>query len=430
MKFLVVGAGAREHAICWRLAREGVEVLVAPGNPLMTDVAEVRANVALADHEGLVALARKQKVDLVVVGPEAPLVGGLVDRLAAAGIAAFGPSAAAARLEASKSFAREVCTAAAVPMAAGRAFDHVRPALDFVEQIAGSAGVVVKADGLAAGKGVAVCESFAEAERAVRDALELDRFGASGRRIVIEQQLDGEEASVIAICDGRDAVLLPPARDHKRLLDGDQGPNTGGMGAYSPVAELSDVDLLRLRTELFRPVLAEMAGRGIGFRGALFAGMMLTASGPRVLEFNVRLGDPEAQVMLPRLKDEIGPLFVAAATGSLGTITQLPILRAKPDATVGITLAAEGYPEAPRAGDRISGVADTRAGGALVFGAGVGTDDEGELVTAGGRIVTVVGTGADPNAAAEAAYAAAQQIAFAGRQMRSDIGRSLVGAAA
>jgi phosphoribosylamine--glycine ligase len=219
MKVMVVGSGAREHAICWRLAGEGIDVIAVPGNPLMVDVAEVHASVALTDSEALVALARKQNVDLVVVGPEAPLVGGLVDRLTRAGIAAFGPTAAASRLEASKSFAREVCAAAAVPVAAGVAFDHVRPALEYAELMGGD--VVVKADGLAGGKGVAVCGGFGEAQRAVRDALELDRFGASGRRVVIEQRLDGVEASVIAICDGRDAVLLPAARDHKRLLDGD-----------------------------------------------------------------------------------------------------------------------------------------------------------------------------------------------------------------
>ena len=430
MKILVVGAGAREHAICWRLATDGAEVVVASGNALMGDAADVRGNVALADHEGLVALARKQKVDLVVVGPEAPLVAGLVDRLTKADIPAFGPSAAAARLEASKSFAREVCLAAAVPMAAGRAFDHVQPALEYAELIGDSTGVVVKADGLAAGKGVAICEGFSEAERAVRDALELDRFGASGRRVVIEERLDGAEASVIAICDGRDAVLLPAARDHKRLRDGDEGPNTGGMGAYSPVAELTDVDLLRLRTQLFRPVLAEMVGRGITFRGALFAGLMLTSAGPRLLEFNVRLGDPETQVMLPRLQDQVAPLFMAAATGSLDDVSDTPILRTGQDATVGITLAAEGYPDAPRTGDPVTGIDTAHAGGALVFGAGVRKGETGEVVTAGGRIATVVATGTDLDAAAQAAYAAAERIEFTGRQMRTDIGRTLVGAAA
>jgi phosphoribosylamine--glycine ligase len=310
-------------------------------------------------------------------------------------------------------------------MAAGRAFDHVTPALEYVELMSGE--VVVKADGLAAGKGVAICDTFGEAESAVRDSLELDRFGASGRRLVIEERLDGVEASVIAICDGRDAVLLPPARDHKRLLDGDHGPNTGGMGAYSPLVELTDANLLRLRTELFRPVLAEMSGRGITFRGALFAGLMLTDDGLRVLEFNVRLGDQEAQVMLLRLQQQIAPLFAAAASGSLGDIESPPILRTSGDAAIGVTLAADGYPDSPRTGDAISGIEEARAEGALVFGAGVRNDDTGELVTAGGRVATVVGTGADVEAAAGAAYEAAGRIDFVGRQMRTDIGRSLVG---
>jgi phosphoribosylamine--glycine ligase len=225
-------------------------------------------------------------------------------------------------------------------------------------------------------------------------------------------------------------VVLPAARDHKRLLAGDLGPNTGGMGAYSPVPDLTDLDLLRLRSELFRPVLAEMSGRGISFRGALFAGLMLTAEGPRVLEFNVRLGDPEAQVMLPRLQRDIAPLFVAAATRSLGEVTTQPILRTGEEAAVGVTLAADGYPESPRAGDAITGIAEARAQGALVFGAGVRTGDRGELVTAGGRVLTVVGTGSDVGVAADAAYAAAELIEFAGRQMRTDIGRQLVGVGA
>jgi phosphoribosylamine--glycine ligase len=235
---------------------------------------------------------------------------------------------------------------------------------------------------------------------------------------------------VIAICDGRDAVLLPAARDHKRLLDGDEGPNTGGMGAYSPVPELTEVDLLRLRSELFRPILAEMTGRGISFRGALFAGLMLTADGPRVLEFNVRLGDPEAQVILPRLLDPLAPLIAAAATGALSDVTDLPVLRSGPEATVGITLAVDGYPDAPRTGDVLTGITEARQSGALVFGAGVRTDGDARLVTGGGRVVTVVGDGPDVETAAAVAYAGAEHVEFAGRRMRTDIGRSLVGAAA
>jgi phosphoribosylamine--glycine ligase len=313
-------------------------------------------------------------------------------------------------------------------MALGQAFDHVKPALEYAQQI--ESGVVVKADGLAGGKGVSVCANLAEAERAVRDALELDRFGASGRRVVIEERVDGVEASVIAICDGRDAVVLPAARDHKRLLDGDKGPNTGGMGAYSPVDELSDVDLLRLRSEVFRPVLAEMTGRGIPFRGALFAGLMLTADGPRVLEFNVRLGDPEAQVILPRLEQPVTPLLVAAAAGSLAEIDVLPIVPTAEISTVGVTLSAEGYPGSVRTGDPIQGVEDARSSGALVFGAGVRRDDLGRLATSGGRVLTVVGRGTNLAAATEDAYAAAGRIEFAGRRMRTDIGRALAEVAA
>jgi phosphoribosylamine--glycine ligase len=428
MKVLVVGSGAREHAICWRLASEGATVLAAPGNLLMADVAEVRPGAGLADGDAIVRLAQEEKVDLVVVGPEAPLVDGLVDRFNACGVPCFGPTAAAARLEASKSFAREVCTAAAVPMAAGRAFDHVRPALEYAERYAGE--VVVKADGLAAGKGVSVCDTLGEAERAVRDALELDRFGASGRRVVIEERLDGLEASVIAICDGRSAAVLPAARDHKRLLDGDRGPNTGGMGAYSPLPELDEVGLLRLREELFLPVLAEMYGRGIPFRGALFAGLMLTAAGPRLLEFNARLGDPETQVILPRLERPIAPLLFAAASGGFDAEALRAILAATGDASVGVTLAVQGYPDAPRTGDEIDGLDVARADGALIFGAGVRLDSNGRAVTAGGRVLTVVGRARDVAAAAEVAYAAAESISFDGRSMRSDIGRRLVGVAA
>ena len=233
MRVLVVGSGAREHALCWRLASEGAHVIAAPGNPLMRDVAEVRAEVALGDLTAIVALALAERFDLVVVGPEAPLVAGLVDRLSAAGIPSFGPTTAAARIEASKSYAREICGAAGVPMAQGSAFESVAPAVDYAERL--GAPVMVKADGLAAGKGVVICANIREAELTIRDQIEGGRFGAGGRRVVVEQWLAGVEASVIAICDGRDAVILPSARDHKRLGDGDGGPNTGGMGAYSPV---------------------------------------------------------------------------------------------------------------------------------------------------------------------------------------------------
>lgn len=422
LRVLVVGSGAREHALCWQLARDGVgRVLVAPGNALMRDVAEVRSTIAVDDHEGIIALALAEAVDLVVVGPEAPLVHGLADRLAAAGIPCFGPTAAAARIEGSKAFAREVCRAAGVPMAMGAAFESVEPAMAYAEVI--GLPVVIKADGLAAGKGVSVCTTLAEVEDSVRDLVEARRFGESGRRFVVERLLIGVEASVIALCDGERAALLPAARDHKRLGEADTGPNTGGMGAYSPVPELDVESLVTLDSLVFQPVLAEMRRRGAPFRGALFAGLMLTADGPRVLEFNARFGDPETQAILPMLAVPLAPLLVDAARGSLAG----GLVPAITGATVALTLAADGYPSAPRSGDVIEGIDSARASGALVFGAGLVRGERGGLVTAGGRVLTVVGRGEDLSRAADAAYAAADLITFAGRVMRRDIGRSLAG---
>jgi phosphoribosylamine---glycine ligase len=429
MKVLVVGSGAREHALCWRLAGDpGVgSVSCAPGNVLMRDVADVRPDVSATDMEGLVALARQIGADLVVVGPEAPLVAGLADRLAGAGIRCFGPTAQAAALEGSKAFARDVCRAAGVPMAEGRAFDQTAPALAFAASLHGP--VVVKADGLAGGKGVTICDSAAEVEAAVRGAHEEGRFAEAGRRVVIEEYLDGREASVIAVCDSRAALLLPAARDHKRLRDGDSGPNTGGMGAYSPVAELDAEALEQIGRKIHLPVLAEMARWGRPFCGALFAGLMLTPDGPRVLEFNVRFGDPETQAQLPRLAVPLAPLLAAAADDRLADAArsigvQDMLLPTLPGATVAVSLAAAGYPESTRRGDAIHGVAAAIERGSLVFGAGVAAGPDGELVTAGGRVITVVASGGDVESTAEGAYEAAAEIGFAGRQLRLDIGRA------
>ena len=427
LRVLIVGSGAREHALAWRLASEpgAGRILVAPGNPLMQDVAETRPDVRAPDFDAILRLCRDERVDLVVVGPEAPLVDGLADRLASAGVACFGPSAAAARLEGSKAFAREVCRAAGVPMAIGRAFAGTRGAIEYAETL--GLPIVVKADGLAAGKGVTICSTFSEAERAIREALEDHRFGAAGATVVVERHLTGSEASVIALCDGATALALPAARDHKRLLDGDRGPNTGGMGAYSPLPDLDDAQLTRLVARTFEPVLAHMAERGTPFRGALFCGLMLTADGPRVLEFNARLGDPETQAILPRLTEPLAPVLLAAAQGSLAGFGPIA---ATPDATVSLTLAAQGYPAAPRGGDEIRGIDEARATGALVFAAGVARDGDGVLVTAGGRVLSVVGVGQDLEKAAGAAYEAAERIEFAGKLLRRDIGRGLATVAA
>jgi phosphoribosylamine---glycine ligase len=293
---LVIGSGGREHALAWRLRMDGVErVVVAPGNPLMTDVAELSADVATTDFDAIVRLARAE-ADLVVVGPEAPLVGGLADRLIEEGVPVLGPTRAAAALEGSKAFCRAVAGAAGVAMAHGADFTDAGRAIELAQVM--DAPLVIKADGLAAGKGVTVCETLDEAEAAIREAFG-GRFGAAGRRVIVERALEGREVSIIALCDGRDAVLLPAARDHKRLGDADTGPNTGGMGAYSPVEDVSESDARAILETVHRPVLAEMARRGTPFRGFLYAGLMLTADGPRLLEFNVRLGDPEAQAILP-----------------------------------------------------------------------------------------------------------------------------------
>jgi phosphoribosylamine--glycine ligase len=425
---LVVGSGAREHALSWRLAVDGVErVLVAPGNPLMTDVADVHAEIAATDFAALAGLARREAA-LVVVGPEAPLVEGLADWLIEEGVACVGPTRAAAALEGSKAFCRAVATAAGVAMAEGADFTAVDEALSYARQL--GAPLVVKADGLAAGKGVTVCPTLNEAEAAIGQALG-GRFGAAGGRVIVERALSGREASLIALCDGRDALLLPPARDHKRLADGDSGPNTGGMGAYSPLEDMAVAQAAALLDAIHRPVLAEMARRGTPFRGFLYAGLMLTADGPRLLEFNARLGDPETQAILPRLAVPLAPLLAAAASGRLAETAPAlgsggSVLPVEPGARVAVSLAAAGYPDAPRAGDVIAGIEEARRAGALVFAAGVARSAGGELLTAGGRVLTVVGQGEDVAEAADAAYAAAEQVSFAGRVMRRDVGRAAV----
>jgi phosphoribosylamine---glycine ligase len=416
-RVLVVGSGAREHALAWRLAQDaGVEAVhVAPGNAGMADVATVHSDVGAADFGALAALGRRLAVDLVVVGPEGPLALGLADALAGSGLVVFGPFRAAAALESSKSFCRSVAEAVGIPMADGASFDEPEAAIRFARAL--GAPVVVKADGLARGKGVRVCPTLAGAEVAIRDALERGVYGTAGARVVVERQLIGREASLMAVCDGRRALALPPARDYKRLGDGDGGPNTGGMGAYSPLPDLADDDADPLLDLFQRPALAEMERRGKPFRGVLYAGLMLTEDGPRLLEFNVRLGDPEAQVILPRMGGSLAPLLADAARGD---VTASPGPAVRPDAAVGVVLASAGYPDQARAGDPIDGVDGAQASGALVFHAGTALRD-GRLITDGGRVLTVVAQAPDRRSARDRAYAATGQIRFAGMQMRTDI---------
>lgn len=430
-RILVVGSGAREHALAWKLSVEpGVNtVFVAPGNDGMTTEPRVRRvpDVDPLDGTSVVAAARAVAAELVVIGPEAPLAAGVADVLDAEGIAVFGPGAGAARIESSKAFCHEIASAAGVPMARSGAFDSAADARAFAQELAAAGlGVVVKADGLAAGKGVTVCDGMDQASRAIEAA-------AAVGAVVVEERLDGREASLIALCDGHDALALPIARDHKRLGDGDTGPNTGGMGAYSPLPDLPDASADDLAARFHRPILAELARRGTPFRGALYAGLMLTADGPVLLECNARFGDPETQVVLPRLAAPLGPLLLAAARGRLLETARplgldgarLPVL---PTATVGIVLAAAGYPDAPRPDDPIEGLDRARAAGALVFHGGTARNESGGYVTAGGRILTVVGRGTDQATARAQAEDAAELIAFQGVQRRHDIGTdALVG---
>jgi phosphoribosylamine---glycine ligase len=432
-RVLVVGGGGREHALAWKLGAEpGVnEVIVAPGSDAIAREPRVRcAPLDPLDPGAVVDLARRLSAELVVIGPEAPLAAGVADALRAAGIAVFGPSAAAARIESSKAFCHEVAEAAGVRMARAAAFTSVEPALAFAGELAAAGdGVVIKADGLAAGKGVTVCDELGEAERSLEAAL-----AEPGSLVVVEERLHGREASLIALCDGREALALPLARDHKRLRDGDEGPNTGGMGAYSPLADLPDEDVPRLVDEFHRPILAELARRGSPFRGALYVGLMLTDAGPVLLECNARFGDPETQVLLPRLAVALGPLLLASAHGELAGAARALGLRdtrlpAFPGATVGIVLASAGYPDTPRRGDRIDGLDKAAAEGALVFHAGTAVGADDAVTTAGGRVLTVVGRGTDLDAARATAERAADAIAFVGAQRRHDIGASTAMAA-
>lgn len=438
MKILVVGSGGREHALAWRLRggpspRADREVLVCPGNAGIAR--ELRCELPRGDgHAGVVRLAQDEGVDLVVVGPEQPLVDGLVDALSAAGIPAFGPTRAAARLEASKAFMKDVCVRAGVVTAPHIATSSPAEAERHIAaRAAAGIDVVVKADGLCAGKGVVVARDAAEALAAARDMLGADgppRFGAASRTIVLEDRLPGEELSVFGLCDGDDAVLFGAARDHKRLRDGDHGPNTGGMGAVAPLDArhgVSDAMLARVRAEVFLPVLAEMRARGAPFRGLLFAGLMVDRGVVRVLEFNVRFGDPETQALMVATSADLAPLLLVCARGQrLPAGTTLTDVAS--DKACVVVVAAEGYPEAPSKGAVIAGLdAAAQIEGVKVFCAGVAQAAGGALVASGGRVLAVAAAGARFDDAITRAYAAVRHIQMPGAQVRSDIGHSVRG---
>jgi len=420
MKILVVGSGAREHALAWKLNREpGVsEVVCAPGNAGTRQVARQHP-LDVSDPAAVLALAEAEAVDLTVIGPELPLALGVQNLFAARDRLLFGPSRVAAQLESSKAFAKDFMARHDVPTARFRVCERADEALAVVAGPEFGFPVVIKADGLAAGKGVTVAPDRAAAEQAVRDAMLDHRFGEAGHRVVIEECLVGEEASFFAICDGRHALALPTAQDYKRAFDGDAGPNTGGMGALAPSPLVTPDIERRIGREIVRPVLDGLAREGHPYRGFLYVGLMITVDGPKVIEFNVRLGDPEAQVVLPMVRDELAPVLEAAARGALET-TSCDQTR---DPHVGVVLASGGYPGAYETGAPIAGLDDASAlEGVLVFHAGTGVRDN-TVVTTGGRVLTVVGYGVDVAEAIERAYAAEARITFARKQVRTDIGR-------
>jgi phosphoribosylamine--glycine ligase len=421
VKVLLLGSGGREHAIAWKLAQSPrLSLLIsAPGNPGMARHGLAEPGLDILDGAAVVAYAKGRTIDLVVVGPEAPLAAGVADACRAAGIAVVGPSAAAARLEASKGFTKALCDAAAVPTAAYQRFSSLGAARANVA--AGPVPIVVKADGLAAGKGVTVASTHKQADEAL-----VKLFAEPGAEVVVEAFMEGEEASFFVACDGEVAVPLLAAQDHKRLSDGDTGPNTGGMGAYAPAPVADAAVQERALREIILPTLRGMQAEGTPFRGILFAGLMISEGVPRLIEFNVRFGDPECQTLLPLLDSDLLALFAAAAAGDL---RQAPAPRWREGASCTIVLAANGYPEAPLTGSQIRGVGAAAAlPGVLVFHAGTRRDEDGSLRAAGGRVLNVTATAPDLRSAAALAYTAAEAVDWPGGFYRRDIGHRVLAA--
>lgn len=417
MKVLLLGSGGRESALAWALARSPAldELVVTPGNPGIAESAHtVECNIE--DPSEVAALAGRLRADLLVVGPEAPLVRGVGDAVRETGVPVFGPSAAAARIEGSKTFAKELMERAHIPTSRWRSFTDPDPALAYLDEV--GPPYVIKADGLAAGKGVVVTSDRDTARGALQDCLVDGRFGNSGARVVIEEFLDGEEASLIAFSDGRDIAACEPAQDYKRVHDEDQGPNTGGMGSYSPVPSCPPDLTARIVQEVLEPLVRQTAAEGDPFVGALYAGLALTSEGPKVIEFNARFGDPETQALLPRLRSDFAELAMMSATGELGPDHRLEW---SPEACVTVVLASGGYPSAYETGFEISGLPDARAmEGVTVFHSGTKMS-EGHVVTAGGRVLALSATGPTFAQARARAYVAASAIDFEKKHLRSDI---------
>ncbi|HEY2710617.1 MAG TPA: phosphoribosylamine--glycine ligase [Caulobacteraceae bacterium] len=417
MNILVVGSGGREHALAWKIARSPLttRVVCAPGNPGMAALGECRA-VSATDVEGQVALAREIGAGLVVIGPDAAVEAGLADAMSEAGILCFGPTAAAGRLESSKAFTKAFCDRHGLPTGRYGIFDDAAPAKAALDGF--SPPFVIKADGLAAGKGVVIAPDLTTAESAIDDALG-GRFGAAGARVVIEEYLDGEIASLFAICDGERSLLFGGVQDAKRAFDGDVGPNTGGMGTYSPAPVLDDPTVEAARTQLIEPAFAGIAAEGAPYRGVIFCEVMVTRDGPKLVEFNARFGDPECQVQMLRLKSDLVPYLVAAARGDLSA---LPPPEWRTEAAVCVVMAATGYPEAPQVGTVIRGAEADLGEEVVVFHAGTKRREDGALIAAGGRVLNVCALGADVGEARGRAYAAIAKIDWPESFHRTDIG--------
>ena len=422
MRILVVGSGGREHALCWAIAASPLcdKLYCAPGNAGIAQEAECLP-IAAEDVEGLVAFAREQAIDYVVVGPEAPLVAGLVDRLTEAGIKAFGPTAAASVLEGSKGFVKDLCAEHGIPTAAYGRFTNPADAKVFIRDMVSQKGglpIVIKADGLAAGKGVVIAETLEAAEAAVDAALLEGAFGAAGAEVVVEEFLVGEEASFFALVDGETALPLATAQDHKRAFDGDSGPNTGGMGAYSPAPVMTEALEARVMAEIIEPTVAAMKAAGRPYTGVLYAGLMITEAGPQLIEYNVRFGDPECQVLLMRLMSDLLPALIATSDGVLSTFG----LRWYPEPAITVVLAVRGYPGSYEKGSEIKGLDGLGDDDLMVFHAGTKRGEDGRLLANGGRVLNVTALGNSVAEAQTRAYTAIDQIDWPQGFCRRDIG--------